>query len=127
VRSAGNILTCTFKGRELPGIHKRREEREFHPDDLAECLALFAGLGFVPSLRYEKYRTEFTCEGDPGTAMLDETPIGVFLELEGPARWLDATAKRLGYSRDDYILLSYGRLYADWCTEYEIVSNEMVF
>ena len=31
------------------------------------------------------------------------------MELEGPARWIDKTARELGFSRDDYILLSYGR------------------
>jgi adenylate cyclase class IV len=41
VRSAGNTITRTFKGKEVSGPHKRREEREFHPDDLEACLALF--------------------------------------------------------------------------------------
>lgn len=115
VRSAGKTVTCTFKGRELPGPHKRREEIEFHTDSMENCLAVFAGLGFRPSFRYEKYRTEFLREGDPGTATVDETPIGNFMELEGPVRWLDRAAKELGYSRADYIPASYSRLYAQWC------------
>ena len=127
VRTAGKLVTCTFKGREIPGIHKRREEREFHADSLEECLALFKGLGYEPTLRYDKYRTEFARVGEPGGAMLDETPIGVFLELEGPSRWLDAAARDLGFTRNDYITLSYGRLFAQWCEEYGIQSNAMVF
>ena len=127
VRSAGKIVTCTFKGKEMPGVHKRREEREFHADNIDECLALFAGLGYTPSLRYEKYRTEFHRAEEPGHITLDETPIGVFMELEGPARWIDATAKSLGYSRADYILLSYGRLFAEWCAAHGIESNAMTF
>jgi adenylate cyclase class 2 len=120
VRSAGKIVTCTFKGKEIPGPHKRREEREFHADNLEECLAFFKGLGFEPSFRYEKYRTEFIRAEEPGHVTLDETPIGVFMELEGPSRWIDATAKDLGFSRNDYIGLSYGRLYEQWCREHEI-------
>ena len=128
VRSAGKTVTCTFKGKEIPGLHKRREEREFQASDIDGCLALFAGLGFVQAFRYDKYRTELAREGDAGAAMLDETPIGVFLELEGPARWLDSTAKMLGFSRDDYILASYSRLYYEWCAEYGIESSSaMVF
>ena len=127
VRTAGKLITCTFKGQEIAGPHKRREEREFHADKLEECLALFNGLGYAPSLRYEKYRTEFAREGEAGLAVLDETPIGIFMELEGPARWIDKTARGLGFSRDDYILLSYGRLFEQWCAEHGVESRNMAF
>jgi adenylate cyclase class 2 len=126
VRTAGRLLTCTFKGPGKAGIHKRREEREFHPDNAAECLAVFGGLGYQPVYSYEKYRTEFT-NGSEGVVTLDETPIGVFLELEGPARWIDATAKQLGFSRKDYITASYSALYAEWCREYGSDPNHMRF
>jgi adenylate cyclase class 2 len=127
VRTAGKIVTCTFKGKEIPGTHKRREEREFRASDPDECLALFKGIGFEPSLRYEKFRTEYQRPEEPGLAMLDETPIGVFMELEGPSRWIDRTAKDLGFSRNDYITLSYGRLFEKWCAEHEIESRNMSF
>lgn len=127
VRSAGKSIICTFKGESKPGIHKRREERQFHADNFDECLALFRGIGFEQVFRYDKYRTEFAREGEPGVVTVDETPIGVFMELEGPARWIDRTAKELGFSRPDYILASYVRLYLEWCTEYGIESTEMVF
>jgi adenylate cyclase class 2 len=127
VRTAGKRVTVTFKGRELPGPHKRREEREFQAGDFEECLAVFRGIGFEPSWRYEKYRTEFQRPGEAGVVTLDETPIGVFLELEGPARWIDSTARELGFSRNDYIGLSYGRLFEKWCAERGIVSRNMSF
>lgn len=127
VRSAGKAITVTFKGAEVPGVFKRREEREFRASDLGECLAVFQGLGFGTSLRYEKYRTEFVRGDEPGHVTLDETPIGVFLELEGPSRWIDSTAKDLGFSRDDYIGLSYSRLFEKWCREHGVVSNNMSF
>ena len=59
--------------------------------------------------------------------MVDETPIGIFMELEGPARWIDKTARGLGFSRDDYILLSYGRLFERWCAEHEVALGDMIF
>ncbi len=43
--------------------------------------------------------------------MLDETPVGVFLELEGPPEWIDRTAGTLGFSEGDYITLSYLELH----------------
>jgi adenylate cyclase class 2 len=127
VRSAGRHVTVTFKGREIAGLYKRREEREFRASDLDECLAVFKGIGFAPSLRYEKYRTEFVRDAEPGIVTLDETPIGVFMELEGPSRWIDQTAKDLGFSRNDYIGLSYARLFEKWCAERGIESRNMSF
>jgi adenylate cyclase class 2 len=120
VRSAGKpggvaITTCTFKGPAITGRHKSREEREFRASDLDSCLALFAGLGFRETFRYEKYRTEFARDHEPGHVTLDETPIGVFMELEGPARWIDRTAKELGFPVTAYVNDSYITLYLKWC------------
>jgi adenylate cyclase, class 2 len=115
VRAAGKSITCTFKGAAIPGPHKNRIENEFTASDLNACLALFGGLGFHEVFRYEKYRTEFQRDHEKGIATIDETPIGVYMELEGPPRWVDRTAKALGFTSDQYILASYGQLYLDWC------------
>ncbi|MGA2714413.1 MAG: class IV adenylate cyclase [Bryobacteraceae bacterium] len=127
VRSAGKTVTCTFKGPEMPSRHKRRVENEFTASDFDSCLAVFAGLGFHEAFRYEKYRTEFARDREPGIATLDETPIGIYMELEGPARWIDRTAKALGFSRDAYITASYGQLYTDWCEVRGIQPTDMRF
>ncbi len=116
-----------FQGKEIAGKHKRREEREFAADSREECLAVFAGLGFAPKYTYEKYRTEFGRGEEPGMVTVDETPIGVFLELEGPPRWIDSTAKELGFSRAGYITASYSALYVEWCREYGIEPGDMKF
>jgi adenylate cyclase, class 2 len=58
---------------------------------------------------------------------LDETPIGDFLELEGPGEWIDDTAKRLGFSRQDYVLDSYARLYVADCERRGVEPSHMVF
>jgi adenylate cyclase, class 2 len=127
VREAGRTVTCTFKGPEIPGRLKRREETEFEVSDLGTCLAVFEALGYREAFRYEKYRTEFSRDGEHGIATLDETPIGVYLELEGPARWIDRTAKALGFTRDAYITTSYGRLYLAWCKASGIQPGGMTF
>jgi len=127
VRGAGKITTCTFKGPETPGRHKSREEREFRASDLESCVAFFTALGFPEAFRYEKYRTEFARPREPGHVTLDETPIGVFMELEGPARWIDRTAKALGFPVAAYITDSYGKLYENWCEANGIEPKDMRF
>jgi adenylate cyclase class 2 len=44
--------------------------------------------------------------------VVDETPIGVFLEIEGGAAEIHAAAAALGHTRSDYILDSYPALFA---------------
>jgi len=112
LRRAGKQVTCTFKGVLKPGPYKSREEQEFRVSDFDAALALFAGLGYRESMRYEKYRTEFAREGEPGRATLDETPIGIFMELEGPAAWIDRTAKAFGFTKADYVTEGYATLYS---------------
>ncbi len=126
---------CTFKGPVTDTLthHKMRVEREFFASNADECLAMFAGIGFHPAFRYEKYRTVFGRrarkgdKGKPGLVTIDETPIGVFMELEGPALWIDRTAKELGFSRADYITMSYARLWERWREEHAIPPGNMVF
>jgi adenylate cyclase class 2 len=127
LRAAGKAVTCTFKGPETPGRHKSREEREFGASDLESCVAVFAALGFREVFRYEKYRTEFARSSEPGLVTLDETPVGNFMELEGPARWIDRTAKALGFAREAYITDSYDKLYDDWCVANGIEPKDMRF
>ena len=127
VRAAGKVFTCTFKGPEMPGRLKRREEREFRAGDLESCLAVFAALGFREAFRYEKYRTEFARGREPGHVTLDETPIGVFMELEGPAGWIDRTAKALGFARAAYITASYSKLYDGWRQANGVERKDMRF
>jgi adenylate cyclase, class 2 len=115
VRAAGRSVICTFKKKEVTGRHKSREEHEFEASSLSETLAVFEGLGYREAFRYEKYRTEFSREGEPGHVMLDETPMGTFLELEGTGTWIDRTAKALGYRRAEYVTESYGALWEQWC------------
>jgi adenylate cyclase, class 2 len=134
-RNALESGLCTFKGpaKETPTHHKMRVEREFVASNADECLAMFAGIGFHPAFRYEKYRTVFGRrarkgeKGKPGLVTIDETPIGVFMELEGPALWIDRTAKELGFSRADYLTMSYARLWERWREEHAIPPGNMVF
>jgi adenylate cyclase class 2 len=105
----------TYKGPVLSaGLHKSREELETSAGDGGMLERILARLDFVPSFRYEKFRTTFQSRGEPGLVVIDETPIGVFLELEGPGDWIDSTAQRLGFTSRDYVIASYAALYRDF-------------
>ena len=71
--------------------YKVREEIELKICDPRALAMIFEGLGMRRRFQYEKFRTTFRLP--PSTAWakrllieIDETPIGVFLELEGPAK-----------------------------------------
>jgi adenylate cyclase class 2 len=89
--------------------------------------AIIERLGLGPVFRYEKYRTEYRQPGRAGIAMLDETPVGVYLELEGTPHWIDRAARKLGFADKDYITASYARLYLEWCEWHRVRPSDMVF
>jgi len=111
LRICGSRRVLTFKGPSEPGRYKRREEIELELSDAAACERILARLGFQASFHYEKYRTEYRVSAGPGHAMLDETPVGVFVELEGAPGWIDSSARRLGFSEADYITATYAELH----------------
>lgn len=117
----------TWKGPAEPGPHKTRREIETRVADGCAMQALLEALGYCIVFRYEKYRTEFGRPRDAGHAFLDETPIGCYIELEGPPEWIDAAAAQLGYRPEDYITLSYGALYREHCRAAGIEPGHMVF
>ena len=127
LRQAGKASTLTFKGRATDTIHKIREEIETTVARPQAMERILTEIGLRQMFRSEKYRTEFS-EGSPrGVVTLDETPIGTFLEIEGPGRWIDRTARKLGFSTADYITLSYGALYMTWCREHDVEPSNMTF
>jgi adenylate cyclase class 2 len=127
LRQAGKTVTLTYKGVPVSGKHKSREEVEVQMSDLKAMAEILGRLGYRQMFRYEKFRAEYQHPAGAGVAMLDETPIGVFLELEGTPRWIDRTARTLGFHEDAYITASYGRLYLEWCAAHEIEPKDMVF
>jgi adenylate cyclase class 2 len=58
---------------------------------------------------------------------VDETPIGNYAELEGPAAWIDSAAARLAVNPTDYITLSYGRLFEIWREQHGSSANDLTF
>ncbi len=127
VRRFGEEGKLTFKGPGAAGRHKQREEIELKISDGEAMAAILEKLGFEPVFRYEKFRTEHARPEEDGVITIDETPIGYFLELEGPAEWIDKAAEQLGYAEADYITESYGSLYADYRRRTGTSSGDMLF
>jgi adenylate cyclase class 2 len=127
IREAGGVATLTYKGQPDPGKYKSREELELRIDNAAAMTTIVERLGYRRVFRYEKYRTEFHQPRRTGVATLDETPVGVYLELEGTPQWIDRTARRLEFQEADYITASYGRLYVDWCAAHGHTPGDMTF
>ena len=128
LRQAGDHLVITWKGPGTPGPHKSRPEIETSVGSLEKIAQILEQLGYFPFFRYEKYRTELrNRDVSPGVVTLDETPIGDFMEIEGPAEWIDLVARQLGFTSADYILESYGKLYLESCRLSGMEPQNMVF
>jgi adenylate cyclase class 2 len=127
LRRVGDRATLTYKGAAERTRHKSREEIECDVSDGAALTLVLDRLGYYPGFRYEKYRTMFRREYEPGIVTIDETVIGDFLELEGPAEWVDRTAAQLGYSPDDYLTVSYAFLYREYQKQHQEVGENMTF
>jgi adenylate cyclase class 2 len=115
----------THKAKGAPGRHKTRLELETRVENGEQMDAILRALGFAPTFRYEKYRAEW-CD-DTGHVVVDKTPIGNFGEIEGPPRWIDRTARRLGIRPEDYITQTYADLFFTWKRRTRSKASEMTF
>lgn len=119
------VLTHKAKGSIVAGPHKVRIETETQVEDGPKMEAILRALQFEPTFRYEKFRSEW--QGEQGHVVVDETPIGNFAEIEGPADWIDAVAGDLGLSIADYITETYAGLFFDWKRRTGSPAREMTF
>jgi adenylate cyclase class 2 len=125
IRKYGSSWTLTHKSGTKRGKHSSRVELETGVVDGKKLDAILRALGYAPSFRYEKFRAEWS--DSKGQVVVDETPIGNFCEIEGAPRWIDATAKKLGVSKADYITKNYATLFTDWKRESNSKAIEMTF
>lgn len=112
--------------------HKVREEIELEVGDGAALTRIFEGAGLKAWFRYEKFRTTYRLKKSQEWAAgllieLDETPIGTFVELEGPAKAIDRAAEELGFSERDYIVGNYFSLYRMECEQRKAKIGDMTF
>ena len=127
VRRVGGRSVLTYKGPSELGKYKKRHEIEVALPDAFSVEQILNEIGYHPIFRYEKFRTEYSKSPGLGKVLLDETPIGNYLEIEGSPRWIDSTARLLGFSTSDYITRSYGFLYLAYCRERRVSPSDMLF
>jgi len=138
-RAARTILS--FKGPSAQdseasaALHRRykiRDEFEVDVTDADRLRLILEALGLKGWFRYEKYRTTFQLPTKQRWAaglhlQLDETPIGAFLELEGPPEAIDRAARLLGYRSSDYITQSYLALQIERNRKRGVPTGDMLF
>jgi adenylate cyclase, class 2 len=127
LREYGPRWTVTYKDRSgrQSGRHKSRREIETKVENGEAMARIIEAVGFSPSFRYEKFRSEWADSN--GHVVIDETPIGNFGEIEGEAKWIDSTAKRLNISVKSYLKESYAELFAAWKRKTRSKAKEMTF
>jgi adenylate cyclase, class 2 len=107
---------------------KIRDEAEVSVAQANELARILRALGLHPVFRYEKFRTTYALPDVRGLKVeLDETPVGIYLELEGAVAGIDRAAHLLGYSRKDYLTDTYGSLYLAACRRRGRKPGDMLF
>jgi adenylate cyclase class 2 len=107
---------------------KIKDEAEVSVAGGTQLSRILRALGLLPAFRYEKFRTTYVLPGIRGLKVeFDETPVGIYLELEGPISAIDRAARLLGYARHDFIKETYGSLYLTECRRRGRKPGDMLF
>jgi len=125
VRMENGKSRLTFKGPVQSPAMKLREEVETVVGDGEVVLRVLQELGLHVWFRYEKYREEFAHEDV--IVAIDETPVGVFVEIEGGEQGIAAMTEALGRTPDDYITDSYRGLFLQRRDAHGLTGPHMVF
>lgn len=119
------ILTHKAPSESANARHKVRLETETEVDNGQILAAIFEQLGYQPVFLYEKLRTEWS--DGKGHIVVDVTPIGDYVELEGEPDWIDTTADRLGFTTAQYLTASYGQIFLEWKNATQHPATNMTF
>jgi len=129
LRHYGDRCTVTHKRQADGGDgdlrYKTRIETESAVEDCDALAEVFIQLGYGPVFHYEKFRTEW--EMDAGHLVLDETPIGIWAELEGPPAWIDTMLEKLCIAPELRTTDSYGKLFLRWKEETGSPAENLTF
>src|SRR4051812_40289321 len=125
VRMESGKTLLTFKGPVQESSMKVREELETVVGDGLLLLLVLEQIGFRVWFRYQKYREEFAHEDV--IVALDETPVGVFVEIEGSETGIHDMASALARKPEDYVLDSYRGLFVKHCQRHGLPVSDMLF
>ena len=129
IRQTAGTVYLTFKGpKEIRSGVRSRVEWETTIGDARTIRAILAELGLRARFRYEKRRTPWRF-ADPARPLVvvDETPIGLFAEIEGTEAEIRILAAELGVEPSEFLPDSYAALYAAARNEDPSLPPDMVF
>jgi len=126
IRRVRDRSLLTFKGpATYDGAVKQRLEIELEIGSNEQMSELLHALGYAPWMRYEKQRESWML-GETRVE-LDHTPMGDFVELEGPTDSLEGAARRLDLDPSRAVTQSYISLWRDYCRQHPGLGRDMVF
>jgi predicted adenylyl cyclase CyaB len=113
LRDDGAASRLTWKGPVQAGPVKSREEIETSIGDVTSLHAILRAVGYRQHFRAQKYREEYAL----GAALVtvDDTPAGVYVEIEATPDEIARITALLGRTPADYCLDSYPALWRRWC------------
>lgn len=99
----------TYKEPRAGDSGMTRTELEVSVSDFEMAHRILGALGFSPAWEYEKYRTTYRLGGCE--VVLDETPMGNFIEIEGDVAGIEAALDALQLHHARRITESYSVLF----------------
>ncbi|MEW5806428.1 MAG: class IV adenylate cyclase [Acidobacteriota bacterium] len=128
IREYAGECTLTMKKKEKRdegSAYKIRSEIETRVSDSQTLIAILKSLNLKAVYRYQKYRAEYLW-GNLHVS-IDRTPIGDFIELEGSEEEIDSAARSLGFSKADYINVSYRTFHLAYLRERGLPASDLLF
>ena len=127
LRDNGGVSVLTYKSEKQndKGLADR-EEIETIVSNFENTRLILERLGFRIVFIYEKYRSIY--HFNDTDLFLDHTPIGDYMEIEGPdGEAIRKAAESLGLNWDDRISKGYRNLFKTWKKETGYAGRDMVF
>ena len=126
LRRYGGRQLLTFKGPpSFDGGVKTRTEHELGVEDVGRMQLVLEGVGFAVAVRYEKDRESWRL--GEASVVLDHTPMGDFVEIEGPGDRLAEAARALGLDPHTAVRGSYLELWREHRSRRRELPVDMVF
>ena len=126
VRKFGKYSMITYKGpMSIEAGVKSREEVQTAVESFELAIQLLDALGYKPVFRYQKFREVWRVKD--AEVVIDRTPIGEYVEIEGQLEQIRALAAELGMEMEQAIRQTYVDLYRQARRTRADLPNDMVF
>jgi adenylate cyclase class 2 len=118
-------ITLTFKAPVEKSRFKVMEEFEVEVSNFEITEQIILSLGYRKVFRYQKNREIYSLQY--GLVLLDKTPIGKFIEIEGSRDNIEKIVKFLSLNLNDGTSKNYMELYEEHCKKNNLEPSDMLF